>query len=370
MREDSLKCVIDVDIARAETLPGAFYGSEEVHAAVCNRVLARSWQFVTDVDSVRVPGQVYPFTLLAGSLDEPLVLTRDDADHVHCLSNVCTHRGMILVEDPGVHRDSCLRCRYHGRRFEMNGRFRSMPEFERTQGFPTERDDLRPISFEQWGKLIFACAAESPLMPFADLMQDMRRRLDWLPHADFKYDASRSRDYLVKANWALYCDNYLEGFHIPFVHAGLNSVLDYGSYETHLFEWSNLQVGVSKSGEQTFALPKGSADYGRDIAAYYYWLFPNTMFNFYPWGLSINVVRPMGPSLTKVSFLTYVMDESRLDQGAGTGLDRVEREDESVVEAVQIGVRSRNYTRGRYSPTREQGVHHFHRLLVKALTTA
>jgi len=370
MHEDLLVCAIDPDIARAETLPGAFYGSEAVHAATCQRVLARSWQFVTDADSVRVPGHVYPFTMLPGSLDEPMVLTRDDADHVHCLSNVCTHRGMIVAEDPGVHRDSCLRCRYHGRRFELNGRFRSMPEFEQTQGFPTERDNLRRISFEQWGKFIFACAADSPLMPFADLLEDMHTRLQWLPHTEFKFDAGRSRDYLVKANWALYCDNYLEGFHIPFVHAGLNSVLDYGSYETHLFAWASLQVGISKSGEQTFALPKGSIDGGRDIAAYYYWLFPNTMFNFYPWGLSVNVVKPMGPSLTKVSFLTYVMDESRLDEGAGTGLDRVEREDESVVEAVQLGVRSRTYTRGRYSPTREQGVHHFHRLLTKALTSA
>jgi choline monooxygenase len=77
------------------------------------------------------------------------------------------------------------------------------------------------------------------------------------------------------------------------------------------------------------------------------------------------VVRPLGVDRTKVSFLTYVWDETKLDAGAGAGLDRVEREDEAVVEAVQRGVRSRRYDRGRYSPTREQGVHHFHRLLAE-----
>ena len=87
------------------------------------------------------------------------------------------------------------------------------------------------------------------------------------------------------------------------------------------------------------------------------------MFNFYPWGVSINVVRPLAVDRTKVSFLSYVWDRSRLDRGAGAGLDRVEREDESIVEAVQRGVGSRSYDRGRYSPAREQGVHHFHRLL-------
>jgi choline monooxygenase len=91
------------------------------------------------------------------------------------------------------------------------------------------------------------------------------------------------------------------------------------------------------------------------------------MINFYPWGVSVNVVRPLGVDMTRVSFLSYVMDASRLDRGAGTGLDRVEREDEAVVEAVQRGVRSTMYDRGRYSPTREQGVHHFHRLLTSAI---
>jgi len=68
-----------------------------------------------------------------------------------------------------------------------------------------------------------------------------------------------------------------------------------------------------------------------------------------------------------VSFLAYVWDPAELDRGAGSGLDRVEREDEAVVESVQRGVRSRLYERGRYSPDREQGVHHFHRMLAGAL---
>ncbi|TMB38966.1 MAG: aromatic ring-hydroxylating dioxygenase subunit alpha, partial [Deltaproteobacteria bacterium] len=46
-------------------------------------------------------------------------------------------------------------------------------------------------------------------------------------------------------------------------------------------------------------------------------------------------------------------------------LDRVEHEDEEIVEQVQRGVRSRLYDRGRYSPAREAGVHHFHRLLTR-----
>jgi choline monooxygenase len=91
------------------------------------------------------------------------------------------------------------------------------------------------------------------------------------------------------------------------------------------------------------------------------------MLNYYPWGLSINIIRPLAKDLTKVSFITYVSDHSKLDKGAGSGLDRVEREDEAIVEMVQRGMQSRFYSRGRYSPKREQGVHHFHSLLTKFL---
>jgi len=58
------------------------------------------------------------------------------------------------------------------------------------------------------------------------------------------------------------------------------------------------------------------------------------MFNFYPWGLSINIIRPMGVSKTKVSFLSYILDESKLRQGAGADLHKVELEDEDVVQNV------------------------------------
>ena len=123
---------------------------------------------------------------------------------------------------------------------------------------------------------------------------------------------------------------------------------------------------MADEGSEAFEMPSSSRDHGRRIGAYYYWFFPNLMFNFYPWGLSINIVRPAGVELTRVSFVTYVWRPERLDRGgAGAGLDRVEREDEAIVESVMKGGRSRFYDRGRYSPTREQGTHHFHRSIAE-----
>jgi choline monooxygenase len=301
--------------------------------------------------------------LLEGCLDEPLLLTRDMDDHLHALSNVCTHRGMLVCEAGGVER--FLRCRYHGRRFGLDGGFVSMPEFDGVEDFPSAFDSLPKVALQTWDKLAFISL--DPSVPLETVLAPIQARLGWLPLREFYFDPSRARDYIVRANWALYCDNYLEGFHIPYIHASLNAAIDYGNYTTEQYEWCNLQLGVAAGGETVFELPRSSPDFGRSIAAYYYWVFPNLMLNFYPWGLSINVVRPLSHDRAKVSFIPYVWREDLLDLGAGAGLDRVEREDEVVVEAVQRGVRSRFYDRGRFSPAREACVHHFHRLLVRHL---
>lgn len=355
---------IHPDIADASTLPGEAYCDPEVYAAVRERIFARSWQLLGDTDSVATAGMVQPLTLLAGSLDEPLLLSRDEAG-LQLLSNVCTHRGNLLCTQAGP--EKALVCRYHGRKFALNGSCRHRPGFEKAEGAveASEADDLPRVPFGEWGKFLFASL--QPSVPLAEVIGPMQQRMPWLDVSRLRLDPTRSRDYLVQANWALYCDNYLEGLHIPFVHPGLNQVLDPRNYRTELFRWCTLQRGVAKRGADHFVLPPSSPDYGEEIAAYYWWIFPNTMINVYPWGVSVNLVRPLGVDRTQVSFLSYVGDESRLEVGAGAGLDTVELEDEAVVESVQRGVRSRLYGRGRYSPTGELGVHHFHRLWCEAM---
>lgn len=373
------KYFVDPDIAKAKTINADLYTSAEVFERCKEKIFAPSWQFIGNEDLVKENGDVYPLTLLENYFDEPLLLTRDKAGRVNLLSNVCTHRGN-LVADKACKLNN-LRCRYHGRMFNLDGRFISMPEFKEVENFPTKADDLARLELFKWGRWLFTCVAPHPVLskgegvqPHAALFsaerffKDMIERVSWMPLEDFKFEPGLSRVFNVKANWALYCENYLEGFHIPFVHAGLNAVIDFGEYATELFfPYSSLQLGLAKNSENCFDLPVNSPDYGKKVAAYYFWVFPNMMFNFYPWGLSINVVEPVAAGECRVKFYSYVWDATKLNKGAGAGLDKVEKEDEEIVENVQRGVRSRFYEQGRYSVTREQGTHHFHRLLAEFL---
>jgi choline monooxygenase len=335
---------VDPDIRRAKTLPSRFYTDESFFELSKEKIFARAWHFAGRLDEFE---NLKPVTLLPGILDEPLLLSKSEGG-VSCLSNVCTHRGKILVEEPCA--ASLIRCGYHGRRFDLTGKFLSMPEFGDVIDFPTAADDLAKVPFATRGG--FAFVSVNPFASFDDFVDDAAARLDDVTPEGLELVSTN--EYEVNAHWALYCENYLEGFHIPFVHHSLNEVVDYGTYNTETFRFSSLQTAFDGEGK---------------IAGRYLFIFPNLMFNFYPWGISVNVVRPVSPSRSIVDFLTYVSDESKLGSGAGADLHRVELEDEKVVESVQSGVRSRFYSHGRYSPSREQGTHHFHRLIAKFMQT-
>ncbi|MFT3746218.1 MAG: aromatic ring-hydroxylating dioxygenase subunit alpha [Pyrinomonadaceae bacterium] len=334
---------IDPDIRKAKTLSTDFYLDERYFEMSRESIFSKTWHFLGHESEFK---GLRPATILPGFFDEPVLLVCD-SNGISCLSNVCTHRGKILVEEPcEAH---LIRCGYHGRRFSLDGKFLSMPEFEGVANFPCESDDLKQIELADKDGFLFASI--EPGEPFDAFVEDAYSSFQNFPTGGL--ELTFRREYEVNAHWALYCENYLEGFHIPYVHHALNAIVDYGTYTTDTFRYSSLQTGFDDSGE---------------VAARYLFVFPNLMLNYYPWGVSVNVVRPVTPLKTVVEFYTYVRDGSLVDEGAGADLHGVEMEDEAVVESVQKGVRSRFYSHGRYSPTREQGTHHFHRLIAEFMS--
>ena len=353
---------VDPEIARAETPPAPFYSDPRWFTRITERVLARSWHALGLSAGLEAPGASRPITLLPGALDEELVLVRGEDGVLRLLSNVCTHRGMLVVE--AECQVTGLRCRYHGRRFGLDGCFQSMPKFDQVEGFPTERDHLTSLPVAERHGMIFG--ALDPELSFEEWYAPVEERLTGIFPDAWTPAGERHGDYTFDANWMLYLDNYLEGFHIPFIHPGLTAAIPMSEYETHLLPQGTLQVAPAHLDDETALSPgEGHVDGGRRIAAWYYWLFPATLINVYPWGISLNVIEPLGPTRTHVAFRSIVADPSQLGGGASDDLHQVELEDEAAVIATQRGLRGRLYTRGRYSPEEEFGVHHFHRLLLE-----
>ena len=158
---------IDPDITKAETLPTSFYKDQDDH------IFLKTWQWIGDENQVELSQTAHPFVLLDGYLTEPMVLTRDKQNNIHCLTNVCTHRGNMVILGSG--KTKKLTCMYHGRRFNLQGEMEHMPEFKEAKNFPRPCDNLHKFPLKKWGPFLFAlteclqtCAARragSPRVP-------------------------------------------------------------------------------------------------------------------------------------------------------------------------------------------------------------
>ncbi|MEO0897888.1 MAG: aromatic ring-hydroxylating dioxygenase subunit alpha [Bacteroidota bacterium] len=350
---------VDKDITQASTLPSEFYKDQHLFDQSKDKIFTKTWQCIGMNSLTPASGHVQPFSLLQGFLNEPLILSRDKEDKLHCLSNVCTHRGNLLIHEAGPCKH--VVCKYHGRRFNLDGKMRSMPEFDQVKNFPSEADHLPSLSLHTLGDLLFTSL--EPVLDFDSYIKPIMDRVGWMPLDTFKYSPEHSRLYEVNAHWALYVDNYLEGFHLPYVHPGLSASLSYSDYSYEMYDYCNLQLGVGKPDEVVFDLPKDHPDAPKRIRAFYFWMFPNIMLNFYPWGLSLNLIEPVSTEKTRIRFETFLWKEELFDPRSQDLLHMTEMEDEAVVEAVQAGIKSRLYHKGRYSVKMEPAVHHFHQLI-------
>lgn len=340
---------VDPILSAARTPPGAFYDDQALHRCMLE-AFASAWQAVPDLPQPTRYDQLAS-TLLPGSLDEPLLVVHD-GERERAFSNVCTHRGALLVDDR--RRGKRIACPYHGRCFGLDGAVVTAPGFEGREG---ELPPLPELVLDRLGPLRWV-APPGTEGGVADFVRVLDQRAPGLPWAQAVARSDLAANYEVPAHWALYVENYLEGLHIPFVHPGLDAAVERDSYTTEPVEGGVLQTALARGDGPT--LPGGAA-------ALYLWLFPNTMLNVYPWGVSLNVVLPLTVGSCRVLFRSYVWDADLLDAGAGAGLDAVEVEDEAVVARVREGIGARLYDRGHYSDPAEAGVHQFHRLLTSFL---
>ncbi len=353
---------IDEDIKKASTPPSLFYTSKEIFNKIIS-VFENSYQYVCH-ESELLKNSNIPFYLFEDWLDIPLVITKDN-NNIFCLSNVCTHRGNIVCNKKNNQKK--LVCNYHGRSFNLDGTINYAPGFKETKNFPSKNDSLnKNINLLNWNGLLFVNAGENESILKG--LNEINNLINWYPFDNLSFDEKASKTYKINANWALYCENYLEGFHIAYVHKGLSSDIENQSYETILLEHGVLQMAKSKDKKDSIG-ETGLINNvpSNQIYALYFWLFPNIMLNFYKWGISVNIIEPINNNKTRIRFISLPIKSYKQRSGDSNSVDCIELEDQRVVLNVQKGIKSKFYNRGRYSAQHEKGTHHFHRLISKYL---
>lgn len=354
-------------LARAHTLPSAWYTDPAILPLEKERIFFRTWQWVGSASLVQRPGDFFTYDLFG----EPLVITRGQDGVLRGFFNVCLHRAGCVAVGKGNRKS--LQCRYHGWLYALDGRLLRAPEFEGVENWRAEDYRLQAVQVCEWGPFVFA-NLDSAAPPFASYLGDIPGQI---ARAGFRIDQMQPverRDYLVNCNWKVYIDNYLEGYHIPIAHPGLYREIDYEHYQVETFPTYSQQHAPIRPLPAS-DIPGRDRRYLRaegEQEALYYWVFPNLMLNFYPDNMQINIIVPLDHERTLTIFEWYFHQP-----GSGPGWesmqqsiafsDEVQREDMEICEAVQRNMHSRSYDRGRFSVGRENGVHHFQSLVAQCL---
>ena len=348
----------DAPLDRASTIPADWYVDPRVFDLECRTVFGRSWQHAARVDQLRDPGQYASSALATG---EPIVIVRGQDDVIRGFFNVCRHHAAAVVtESEGS--AAVLRCPYHGWTYSLEGELKGMPDFAGVRDFDRAANGLVPIDTAPWEQWIFARPEQGGLSFDAFLGADLMRQVRDLRLGSLHW--MERRHYMLDCNWKVFVDNYLDGgYHVPHLHKGLHSVLDYSTYTIETGERFCLQSSpiVAEGAEP------GTAAVRTGDRAFYYWLYPNFMINRYGGSMDTNLVVPRAIDKTEVIFDFYFEDVSERARAANlTSMavsEQIQDEDVSICTSVQRGLRSRAYRAGRLSVRREAGEHLFHRLL-------
>lgn len=352
----------DAPLARASTIPGSWYTDPRVLDRERTSVFSRSWQLVARLEQLEGAG-AYVTAEIAG---EPIVVVRGHDAELRAFFNVCRHHAAAVMTECAGKADR-LRCPYHGWTYGLDGALKTVTELEGVEDLDRSQLGLVPVRVATWHQLVFVCL--DPSSPSLEDWLGERLRTETAALGLDRLRFVERREWTIACNWKVFVDNYLDGgYHVPFLHKGLSSILAFKEYRIECFDRACLQSSPITSSEQNDAM---TASVRKGHAAYY-WLYPNLMLNWYEGYLDTNLVLPLGPDRMKVVFDFYFADfdgdEARARNRASIDVSaKIQDEDHAICESVQRGLGSRAYRAGRLSVRREAGEHLFHRLLAADL---
>jgi choline monooxygenase len=367
----------DRGVARSGTLPADWYTSHELFELEQRTLFRRVWTCVGRTEQVAQPGDYFTCELA----NEQIVVVRDRSGTLRALSSICLHRAGPVALGSG-HRKA-FQCPYHGWTYELDGRLRRCQGMEGTEDFDPAAMRLPEFRVEAWGPLVWVTLEEST-PPLAEWLAQITPRLANYRLEEMEYIGGRT--WTLPCNWKMYVDNYMEGYHIPFIHPGLAQALHPTIYTYELGTWSNQQYGAephprgpgsrvagilgSVQAFRELKPPIQSLDESERNGYYFFWLFPHHTLNFMPDGFLLFSIKPLAPELTQSTFTWWMPKATsfadKLLQAAVVNFGHlVNMEDAEIVSHAQKGMRSSVYHQGRYSAEQEMCLHHFHRLLAE-----
>jgi choline monooxygenase len=370
-------------VSLAATLLPDAYTSEEFFVVERERVFGQGWVAVGCSAQLREPGDV----LVAEVAGRSIFVVRKKDGTLRAFYNVCRHRGTQLLASGECRVKRFIRCPYHSWAYDYDGRCIGTPMFTGSD-IPTDQQaafdmqgvaafdradyGLLPVAVDAWGPLVFVNLDPDRTALSDDLgdlpVRTAGYRLD-------EWEIARTAEYEIAANYKLVAENFMEYYHLPWVHPGLVKVSPIDAH--HRWQGTGMYVGfcttpiapdTDDGGWQSGLAPIGGLNDSDAASARFIWLFPNVAVNVLPNHLFIIHARPMAPGLTHETTYLLTHPESAGTERAVDEIasfwDTVNREDIAIVERVQAGLDTTPFPGGRLCYRFEESLHRFQNMLI------
>ncbi|WP_165073938.1 aromatic ring-hydroxylating oxygenase subunit alpha [Paludisphaera rhizosphaerae] len=354
--------------ADALSLPARFYVDEAHYAAELERLFLARWFYAGREAEIPRRGEY----VLREVGDESLIVTRSDDARIRAFFNVCRHRGTRLCEAPAGSFGGAIRCPYHAWAYDLSGRLLGAPTMEQCPDFRAEDYPLIEARTTVWDGHIFLSLADDP-PPLGERLGMLVDKFQ--PWKMAEMVLAERVVYEVAANWKLIIQNYSECLHCPGVHPALQRLSHFLSGENvqptpgylgGSMELRDKVETLSRDGRYVGACVPGLAQ--NDLhQVHYYAILPNLLLSLHPDYMMTHRLTPKGAGRTEIvcewHFRPESGDSPEFDpQSAIEFWDMTNRQDWHVCEQMQLGLKSRAYRPGPYSP-REDLLYAFDRLI-------
>ena len=174
---------------------------------------------------------------------ESIVITRNNENEISAFYNVCQHRGnkIVTLESGSFSKVSCP---YHGWTYGLDGTLEHVPDRELfKEGVPCEEKSLKPVKVSVWAGLVFinmdenSSSLETFLGPIVDQLKPYKfEKMNLVKHQTVS---------LLETNWKTVRDNFLEQYHVDFIHPQHASFVDCCDAENDLWPFGHTRTMVT-----------------------------------------------------------------------------------------------------------------------------
>jgi len=353
------------------TLPSYLYTEPDAYEREKELIFYKTWQFVSHKSAFAKPGDYITVQIC----DQNLFVMMGGDNELRAFYNVCQHRAHELLPPGSGNVNALIVCPYHAWAFERDGALRGAPRSENRPGFNKSDFSLKQARLEVFLDSIFVNLDDNatPLAELApDLENDIRTRVPFFDQLRTPTENALG-DGHINAGWKVVVDNYVECYHCDHAHRDFANLINMDSYQHDTFGLWARQIGGDIRRDNTAYQLDDDAPVMQSL---FWYLWPNTTFNILPGAAELNIaaIRPLGLTESDFSGQSLTVNGEFDQRRADYTIDVLMPEDVSLCESVQRGLKSKGYTQGPMivDPDRsgrgEHAIHHFHRLVQKALS--